>query len=88
MGGFRALTKYNNNDSQKRTFKRTQTQAQTSKAQEPKQQKDLKLVTVTAEQESTKAVKFVFDELPTSKLAIDALITKELKTKEHTLIGL
>jgi len=48
----------------------------------------LKLVTLTHEQESSKAVKFVFDELPTSKQAIDALIMKELKTKENTLIGL
>ena len=43
---------------------------------------------LTAVQEASKEVQFVFDELPTNKQAVNTLILDELKTEEHVLIGL
>ena len=91
MGGFRALTRHNNNDTSKRFQNRKRTHAQATQDQEKKaekQQKDLKLIELTADQEGTKDVKFVFDKLPTSKVEVNALLIDELKSPEHVLIGL
>ena len=48
----------------------------------------MKLIELTADQEGTKDVKFVFDKLPTSKVEVNALLIDELKSPEHVLIGL
>ena len=53
-----------------------------------KVEKQLRLINMTAEQETSRAVKFVFDELPVTKDAVDALLFTELKTAENVKIGL
>ena len=51
-------------------------------------EKKLKLVNLTPEQEQSRSVKFVFNTLPTTREAIDTLFSEELSTAEQALIGL
>ena len=73
MGGFRALTKHNNSNERRGGMNnRKRTFAQANRNLDPNNQNDnkpappksLKLVNLTAEQESSSTVRFVFDNLP------------------------
>ena len=92
MGGFRALNKHKSNDKLtklgiKRTYRDTRAHAALNKQTTATvEEKRLKLITLTSEQEASKEVKLIID-LPTTKEAITDLL-KEFKSKENTLIGL
>ena len=93
MGGFRALTRHSNHTESSRTnkFNHKRTHKQAAPGTEgavKKVEKQLRLINMTAEQETSRAVKFVFDELPVTKDAVDALLFTELKTAENVKIGL
>ena len=90
MGGFRALTRHNNGTqdkraSRKRTFEQATKQAQPTRAID---EKKLKLVSLTPEQENSRQVKYVFDNLPTTRDSLDALFSADLACEEYALIGL
>jgi len=75
MGGFRALTRHTNTSAlskQRQDRKRTY-QEKTKDEDKAIDKRKLKLISLSAEQESSKSVPFVFDSLPTTKAALDAL---------------
>jgi len=54
----------------------------------PSTRKKLKLVSLTPEQENSRQVKYVFDNLPTTRDSLDALFSTDLACEEYALIGL
>ena len=51
-----------------------------------KKEKELKLVELTREQEDTREVRFVFDQLPTTKEALATLLFDELKGNPNSCL--
>ena len=89
MGGKRALTKFNNDNDgsvRRNMRKRVHKEAVTDQSQSVKKEKELKLVELTREQEDTREVRFVFNQLPTTKEALATLLFDELKGNPNSCL--